>query len=165
MVQSAQTRASAVSPLGTVTLEVSGSAAIVIDVASADVPKLPEGLAVDGVTLFSVRLVSPVTRKSPVLLRATAHQDGDPEAGQWLDSISFESEAGVLQVAVRDDEWLAAKGVIAEPVGYDRQGFKQIINEAPAGTVLHVSVAWRAVPIAAVNDASTWFAADLALPG
>jgi len=165
MMQPAQTRASAMSPLGTVTLDVSGTVATVISVDPAEVPELPEDMAVDGVMLFSVRLDSPVTRKSPVVLRATAHRDGDPETGQFLDSIAFESEAGVLQVAVRDDEWLAANGVIAKPVGYDRQGFTQIINEAPAGTVLHVSVAWRAVPVVGMNDASTWFAADLALPG
>jgi len=165
MMLSAQTRASAMSPLGTVTLDVSGTVATVINVDPADVSELPEEMAVDGVMLFSVRLVSPATRKSPVVLRATAHQDGDPETGQFLDSIAFESEAGVLQVAVRDDEWLAANGIIADPVGYDRQGFTQIINEAPTDTVLHVSVAWRAAPVVGMNDASTWFAADLALPG
>jgi hypothetical protein len=78
--------------------------------------------------------------------------------------MAFGNEAGVLQVATRDDEWLATKGIVAEPVTYERRGFTQTINEAPAGTVLYVSAAWRTASLP-VNDASTWFAVDLALPG
>lgn len=79
--------------------------------------------------------------------------------------MSFESAAGTLQVAVRDDEWLATHGVIAEPVGYGQQGLSQVISEAPSGVVLYASVAWRTASRKVANDSSTWFATDLLLPG
>ncbi|USU11874.1 hypothetical protein NF701_15270 [Sphingomonadaceae bacterium OTU29THOMA1] len=152
-------------PFGDVRLDVSGSSDVSIAVTSADLPALPNGMAVDGVFLFAIRLASPVTRKSATSVSATAGQDGDPESGQWLDSMSFGSVAGVLQVAVRDDEWLATHGVIAEPVVYAQRGFRQVISEAPSGVVLYASVAWRTASTNVANDSSTWFAADLLLPG
>src|SRR5436305_6289480 len=127
MAQTSRAQAVASTPLGDVQLEVSGSSDVAITVALADLPALPSGMTVDGAMLFSIRLASPVTRRSPVTMRATVGQDGDPESGQSLDSMSFGSDEGILQVAVRDDEWLAAHGVIAEPVQYARQGFDQVI--------------------------------------
>lgn len=164
MVQSTHARASAMSPLGSVSLEVNGSSAVAIEVGPVGVPALPDGMTVDGAVLFSLRLATGVSRRSPVRIYVTVDREGDPETGQWLDSMAFGNEAGVLQVAMRDDEWLATKGIVAEPVTYERRGFTQTINEAPAGTVLYVSAAWRTASLP-VNDASTWFAVDLALPG
>lgn len=164
MMQSNHSRASALSPLGTVSLEVSGSSAVAIEICPAGVPALPAGMVIDGVLLFSIRLALKVSSQSPVQISVTVDRDGYPETGQWLDSMAFGNDAGVLQVAMRDDEWLAAKGIVAEPAKYGRRGFDQTINEAPAGTVLYASAAWRNAP-SSVNDASTWFAADLVLPG
>ncbi|QCI68240.1 hypothetical protein [Phreatobacter stygius] len=163
-VQEPEARATAVSPLGTLSLHVTGASGVTIDVAQAQVPKLPEGMAVDGVMLICVRLAVQITRESPMRIRATADQDGHPETGEWLESMAFANGAGRLQVAMRDDAWLAARGVAAEPVQYERQGFSQVIHEAPAGTALYVSAAWRIDCATAAGDVSAWFAADLALP-
>ena len=119
---------------------------------------------VDGVPLLSVRRGEHVTPTSPVHVRASANQDGAPETGEWLDSMVFESAGGVLQVAMRDDDWLAGKRITAEPIHYERQGFRQTITEAAAGTVLYASVIWRVAHRATANDSSTWLAADLSLP-
>lgn len=162
MMTHAVTRTVATTPLGAVTLDVSGSSAVAVDVAQAD-PQLPNGMTVDSVLLFSFQLQEHVTPTSPLRLSVSADQKGDPETGEWLDSMAFESAGGVIQVAVRDDEWLASKRIGAEPVQYERQGFSQTIREAAAGTVLFASVAWRVHPSATANDSSTWFAADLAL--
>lgn len=165
-VQSLDVSAIATTPLGAVSLQVSGSSGMTIEVAPAEIPELPDGMAVDGVTLICVRLATPISRELPVRVRVTFGQDGDPETGQFLDSIAFSSDAGVLQVAMRDNEWLAANGVIAEPVQYELRGFSQTISQAPAGTAFYVGVTWRVDKgAAAANDASAWFAADLALPG
>ena len=163
MVQSTHVRASAMSPLGSMSLEVNGSSAVAIEVGPVGVPALPDGMTVDGALLFSLRLAAEVSRTAPVRIDVIVDCDGDPETGQWLDSMAFGNDAGVLQVAMRDDEWLATKGIVAEPVTYERRGFTQTINEAPAGTVLYASAAWRNAPLH-VSDASTWFAVDLALP-
>lgn len=165
MVRSSHNRGVAVTPLGSVTLDVSGPLDVAIEVAPATTPELPEGMAVDGLLLFSILLRSTVTPRSPAIITATADQDGDPESGERLDSMVFESAGGFLQLAVRDDEYLAAKCIIAEPVRYGQQGLSQTITSAPAGTVLYASVAWRRTSTTIVNDLSTWFAADLALPG
>lgn len=165
MAHTSRAHAVASTPLGEVHLDVSGSSDVAITITAADPPALPHGMAVDGALLFSVRLASPVIRKWPVSVSATAGQDGDPESGQWLDSMSFRSAAGILQVAVRDDEWLATHGVIAEPVKYAQKGFRQEISEAPSGVVLYASVAWRTTSTNVASDNSTWFAADLLLPG
>jgi len=164
MTNSALARAVATTPFGAVTLDVTGSSAVIVDVAPADVPELPDGMAVDGVLLFSVRLQEHVTPTSPVRLSASADHKGGPETGEWLDSMVYEIASGVMQVAVRDDEWLAARRIAAEPVQYETRGFSQMIREAAAGTVLYASVAWRVDRSATTNDSSTWFAADLALP-
>ena len=165
MAQTGHAQAVATSPLGAVTVDVRGSSDLEVRVLPAAMPELPEGMIVDGVLLFAVRLGSSVTRHSPIQLTATANQNGDPETGQWLDSVVFESTGGFLQVAIRDDEWLAGTGVVAEPVQYERRGLTQVITEAQAGTVLYASVAWRTAAKGVANDSSTWFAADLALPG
>lgn len=164
MTHTSRAYAIASTPLGDVRLDVGGASDVAITVASADLPALPDGMAVDGVLLISIRLASPVTRKSPVTVSVNAGQDGDPESGQWLDSMAFVSAAGVLQVAIRDDEWLATYGIIAEPVEYAQQGFGQIISEAPGGGALYASAAWRIASTNVVNDSSTWFAVDLLLP-
>ena len=164
MAHTYRAHAVASTPLGDVRLDVGGTSDVSITVASSDLPALPDGMAVDGVLLFSIRLASPVARISPVTVSVSAGKDGDPESGQWLDSMSFVSAAGVLQVAVRDDEWLASDGVVAGPVEYAQQGFRQIISEAPGGMMLYASVAWRIASTNVVNDSSTWFAADLVLP-
>jgi hypothetical protein len=164
--QSSEASATATSPLGGVSIHVSGSSGVTIAVAPAEVPGLPSGMAVDGVMLFSIRLAMPVTPELPLRLRVDVGRDGDAETGERLESMSFASGEGILQVATRDREWLAAEGVTAEWVQYQPQGFTQIISEAAAGTALYVSVAWRVDErAAAANDISTWFAADLALPG
>ena len=164
MTNSALARAVAFTPVGAVTLEVTGSSAVIIDVAKADVPELPKGMAVDGVLLLSARLQEDVTLTSPVRLTANADHRGVPETGEWLDSMAYEISGGAMQVAIRDDEWLAARHIAAEPVQYETCGFSHVISEAAAGTVLYASVAWRLHPSATANDSSTWFAADLALP-
>lgn len=158
--------ATATTPLGEVSLCVEGSAGVTIGVAPAAIPDLPEGMAVDGVILMTIRVATPVTPDSPLRLRVSVGQDGDAETGEWLESMSFASAEGILQVATHDCEWLISKGVTADWVQYESQGFTQSVRKAPAETALHVSVAWRVDERAAVaNDASTWFAADLALPG
>jgi hypothetical protein len=59
----------------------------------------------------------------------------------------------------------ATREIISDPVAYERHGLRQTVNEAPAGAVLHVSVAWRTIEgDPHLDDGSTWFAADLALP-
>jgi hypothetical protein len=158
--------ATAATPLGAVSLHVEGSPGVTIAVADVQASELPPGMAVDGAILISVLVAMPVTPESPLRLRVTAGRDGGSDTGEWLESMEFASGDGILHMATRDSDWLAAKGVAAEPVQYERQGFTQTISEAPAGTALYISVAWRVDAIAAAaNDASTWFAADLALPG
>jgi hypothetical protein len=123
-------------------------------------------MVVDGVALVRVRVEGRVRRDLPLRLHVTADLEGGPDSGQYLDSVCYEGRGGTLHVAVRDDEWLDAKGIISEPVAYERNGFRQTVNEAPAGALLHVSMAWRAIEgdLASTDDASTWFAADFALP-
>lgn len=152
-------------PLGTVSVRVTGGAGVVIDAAKVPVPQLPEGMVVDGVTLVQVRIEGGVRRDLPLHLHVTADLEGGPESGQWLDSVGYAGRDGTLQVAVHDDEWLETKGIASEPVAYERHGLRQTVNEAPSGALLHVSVVWRAVEGGlAPADSSTWFAADLALP-
>jgi hypothetical protein len=153
-------------PLGAVSICVTGGAGIIIEVEPVPVPRLPEGMVVDGVTLVRVRIEGGVRRDFALNLRVTADLEGDPESGEWLDSVAYPGRAGTFQVAVRDNEWLEAKGIISEPVVYERHGLRQTVNEAPAGASLHVSVAWRSIEgDRPSTDLSTWFAADLALPG
>src|SRR5436305_1486253 len=104
------------SPLGAVSVRVSGGQGATIQVAKPDIPELPEGMAVDGVTLIRIDIAAPVIQELPVLLQVTAYRNGDPETGEWLDSMAFISPEGVLQVAVHDSDWLAVNGVVADPV-------------------------------------------------
>jgi hypothetical protein len=160
----ANTEAVINSHVGAVTVAIRGSPDVAIEVSAVPLPELPDGMIVDGVMLFLIRLASPVSQDLPVTFSASANQEGGPESGQWLDSMAFENARGIFQVAIRDDEWLAAQGIVAEPVSYGRHGFFQTIREAPSGTVLYASVAWRTVFTGTEKNSSTWFAADLALP-
>lgn len=156
----------ATSPLGAVSLRVHGSSAVTVGVSGTEAPDLPNGMTVDGVVLIRVCIITPVTRESPLFLEVALDDEGDAETGEWLESMAFRTDNGVLQVAARDAEWLAAKGVVAECVEYRARGFRQTISEAAAGTAIYVSVAWRFRDRAVTaNEVSTWFAADLALPG
>ena len=157
--------AKAKSPVGAVSLQVSGPCGTAIDVMQTDIPKLPVGMAVDGAMLMRIRLAIPATRELPLQVRVTVGQDGDPESGEWLESMSFSNDDGVLHIAMRDREWFDAKGIAAEYLKYERQGFEQIISEAPTGSAFYISVVWRLHGDAAVvDDLSTWFAVDYALP-
>lgn len=163
---SSRAAATAGTPLGAVLVHVEGPPGVTIFVADAEVPELPPGMAVDGVILISVRTASPVTPKAPLHLRVAAGLDGSADTGEWLESMQFASREGLLQVATRDRDWLAAKGISAGDVHYERQGFSRTLSGAAAGTEFHVTIAWRVDEQAeATDDASTWFAADLALPG
>ena len=136
-----------------------------IDVVPAQMPRLPEGMAVDGVRLVRVTMDAGVRSDLPLSLQVTADLDGEPEAGEWLDSVAYQGRDGTFQIAVRDSEWLEAKGLVAEPVGYEPRGLRQTVNNAPVGALLYVSLAWRVVEGGlASDDFSTWFAADLVLP-
>ena len=157
--------ATVTTPLGAVSLHVLGSAGVTVGAERADVPDLPSGMAVDGVMLIRVFIATPVTAESPLLLEAAFDGQGDPETGEWLESMAFQTDRGVLQVAIRDREWLAGRGVVADYAEFQERGLKQTVLEAAAGTTLYASVAWRVGDGAAgADDASTWFAADLALP-
>ena len=152
-------------PLGAVSLNVHGPVAVTIQVNSIEAPKLPQGMAVDGVMLIEVSIATRVNRYSPLLLYVAFAHEGDAETGEWLESMAFRTDEGVLQVAVRDPEWLAATEVVAEYAEYKRNGFRQTILETGAETKLYVSIAWRRGSGATtMDDVSTWFAADLALP-
>lgn len=156
----------ATSPLGVVSLHAHGSSGVTLSVDQTEAPDLPVGMAVDSVIMFKVGIATPVTHEAPLLLAVALEHEGDAETGEWLESMAFRTDEGVLQVAVRDSEWLASKGIVAEHVEYKARGFSQTILEAAAGTTLYVSSAWRIGDRAATaNDVSTWFAADLALPG
>jgi hypothetical protein len=120
----ANTEAVINSPVGAVTVAIRGSPDVAIEVSAVPLPELPDGMIVDGVMLFLIRLASPVSQDLPVTFSASANQEGGPESGQWLDSMAFENARGIFQVAIRDDEWLAAQGIVAEPVSYGRHGFK-----------------------------------------
>lgn len=164
--QNLGTRACASTPLGALSLAVSGSPAASVRLIDVAPPDLPEGMAVDGVMLFHVLLEAPVGPDCPVFLRVFADEPGDSETGERLESIGFRSGKGVLQAAMRDKEWLAAEGVCAEWAEYGPHGMEQKITQAAAGYALHVGVAWRlAGPALPADDVSTWFAADLILPG
>jgi hypothetical protein len=153
-------------PFGAVSIRVTGAPGVVIEVEPLPTPTLPEGMAVDGVKLVRVRIEGRVMRASPLNLHVMADLEGSPESGQFLDSVGYQAPGGTLHVAVRDNEWLEANGIVSEPVAYERCGLRQTVNEAPAGASLHVSVAWRAKQSdpATADDLSTWFAVDLALP-
>jgi hypothetical protein len=139
---------------------------VTIEVEPILAPQLPEGMVVDGATLVRVRIEGGVRHDLPLNLRVTADLEGGPESGQWLDSVGYPAPGGTLQVGVRDCEWLETKRIISEPVSYDPRGLRQTVNEAPAGALLHVSVAWRATKgdLASPDNSATWFAVDLALP-
>ena len=155
----------AATPLGAVSLHVHGPAGVTVDVKRVEPPNLPEGMAVDGVMLIEIGTAAPITSELPTLLYLAFDCEGDAETGEWLESMAFRTDEGVLQIAARDPEWLAATDVVAEYAAYKSQGFRQTILEAAAGTKLYISVAWRlGVDAATVDDVSTWFAADLALP-
>jgi hypothetical protein len=157
--------ATASSPLGVVSLHVHGSSGVTVGVNEAVAPELPDGMAVDGVMLIQVGITRQVTRGAPLLLDVAVDHEGDAETGEWLESMAFRTAEGVLQVAARDPEWLAGRGIVAEYVDYRSRGFRQAILEAAAGTTVYVSVAWRLGDRTAIaDDVSTWFAADLALP-
>jgi hypothetical protein len=160
-----QTTSAATLPLGVVVFGIIGSPRVTIEVSQIEVPKLPDGMVVDGVVLASINVATPVTREMPLHLEVAFDHDGHPDTGQCLESIDFQTDRGAMHVAVRDDEWLAARGVVADYVEYRSRGFRQTIFEAAAGTTLYVSAAWREGSCApAADDVSTWFAADLALP-
>lgn len=152
-------------PLGAVSVRVTGGSGVLIEVMPVPVPQLPEGMAVDGVKLVRVGVEGRVSRDSPLKLIVTVDLKAVPEDGQYLNSIECHANGGILQVAVRDNYWLEAKGIVAEPVAYQPHGLLQTVREAPAGIFLYVSVAWRAIEgDLRSSDGSTWFAADLALP-
>lgn len=157
--------ATATSPLGVVSLHVLGSSDVTIGVSQADSPKLPEGMAVDGVMLIKVVIATQVTREAPLLLKVAVDQEGDAETGEWLESMAFQTAEGVLQIGARDPEWLAGKDILAEYVDYGPRGFRQTILEAAAGTTLYLSVVWRiGNGTANADDISTWLAAEMVLP-
>lgn len=165
MTIASQTTSAATLPLGVVVFGIIGLPSVTIEVSPIEVPKLPDGMVVDGVMLASINVATPVTREMPLHLEVTFDHEGHRDTGECLESIGFQSDRGALHVAVRDDEWLAARGVVADHVEHKSRGFRQTIFEADAGTRLYVSVAWREGrrdPV--TDDVSTWFAADLALP-
>jgi hypothetical protein len=122
-------------------------------------------MVVDGVRLVRVRADSGVLHDLPLKLHVTADGEASPETGEWLDSVAYPASNGTIQVAVRDKDWLEGRGIVSDHIAYERHGFCQTVTEAPGGTVFHVSVVWRALAGGLPSaDASTWFAADLALP-
>jgi hypothetical protein len=162
----AEDRLTVSTPLGAVSVRVTGGAGVVMEVSMVPVPQLPAGMVVDGVMLVRMRIEGGVARGLPLNLHVTADLEGSPESGEWLDSVAFRSRGGTFQVAVRDNEWLQGKGIVSEHVTYERCGLRQTVNEAPPGALLHVGVAWRTIEGGLPStDESTWFAADLALPG
>jgi hypothetical protein len=144
---------------------VSGGGGVAIKVDTVPEPRLPEGMVADGVKLVRVGAEAGVMRDQPLTLLVAADCEASPESGEWLDSVAYYTGNGTVQVAVRDKDWLEAGGIVSEHVAYERHGLCQTVTEAPSGTVLHVSVAWRALEGGLPStDVSTWFAADLALP-
>ena len=160
-----QTTSAATLPIGVVVFGVIGSTSVTIGISQIEVPTLPDGMVVDGVVLASINIATPVTRELPLHLEVTFDHEGHPDTGECLESMEFQTDQGALHVAVRDDEWLAARGVVAGCVEYWSKGFRQTIFEAAAGTKLHISAAWReGSRDPTTDDVSTWFASDLALP-
>jgi hypothetical protein len=149
-------------PMGAVLVRVTGGSGAAIEVERVPVPRLPDGMAVDGVQQVRLRINDAIRCGLPLNLHVTANREGHPDSGQWLDSVAYVSNGGIVQVAVRDSEWLEARGVIAE-VAYETRGLRLTVNEAPAGALLHVSVVWLESDLPSTYICA-WFAADLALP-
>jgi hypothetical protein len=63
-------------PLGAVSVRVTGGARVIIEVKSVPVPGLPKGMVVDGVTLVLVRIEGGVGRDLPLNLHVTAELEG-----------------------------------------------------------------------------------------
>lgn len=151
-------------PLGDVLVAVSRATRVGFEEMPA-APALPEGMRVDGVKLLCVRFEQDVTPDSPLLLTVAAGRPGEASSGEWLESLAFEGPEGVLQVGLRDCEWLVADGIIASWASYEDGGLQQTVTVAPAEALMYVSVAWRSAKDGdAEDDISTWFAVDLALP-
>jgi hypothetical protein len=150
-------------PLGPVLLTVEGETGEAhLEVLEAT-PALPEGSRVDGVMLLRLIFDRQVRRSDQVLVRAAFEASGSPECGEWLESILFETSTGRLSIGVRDQEWLAGRKVAVDWADLQANALTLPVHEAPAGTLLPISLAWRFNPIPE-DDASTWFAVDLALP-
>jgi hypothetical protein len=152
-------------PLGAVSIQITGGAGVVIEVTSAPVPQLVEDMVCDGVKLVRARIESEVRRDFPLNLYVTANLKGYADSGEWLDSVAYPTCSGNFHIAMRDSDWLKVKGIVAD-VFYEEQGLRQTVYEAPAGTLLYISIAWRVIKRdqSSTDDLSTWFAADLALP-
>lgn len=151
--------------LGEVLVTASGCTSVSFEELPIAIPALPRGMRVDGVKLLRIRLEQTVTPDEPLLLRVAAARTGYANTGEWLESMEFESPEGVLQVGLRDCEWLAREGIVASWASYEPDRLQQTVTAAPAGASIFVSVAWRSVSdIDAEDDISTWFAVDLALP-
>ena len=95
-------------PLGVVSIRVSGGGGVAIEVDTVPEPRLPEGMVVDGVKLVRVGAEAGVMRDQPLTLHVTADFEASPESGEWLDSVAYSARNGTIQVAVRDKDWLGS---------------------------------------------------------
>lgn len=152
-------------PLGDVIVTARGHTSVRFEEMPASVPALPQGMRVAGVKLLRVQFQQSITLNQPHLLQVATARPGDASTGEWLESMEFENPDGVLQVGLRDCEWLAGEGISASWASYDVAGLRQTITAAPADASIFVSVAWRSASNTdADEDVSTWFAVDLMLP-
>jgi hypothetical protein len=152
-------------PLGDVTVTARGPTRVHFEELPMAVPALPKGMRVGGVKLLRIRLEQGVTPDDAFLLTVAAARTGDASTGEWLEGMAFESPEGVLQVGLRDCEWLAGDGISASWASYEADGLQQSVTVAPPGASIFVSVAWRSVSdMNADDDVSTWLAVELALP-
>ncbi|MFC5390667.1 hypothetical protein U0030_01110 [Brevundimonas bullata] len=151
--------------LGEVLVTASGYVSVGFEEVPVVIPALPRGMRVDGVKLLRIGIEQTVTPNKSLLLKVAAARTGYATTGEWLEGMELVNPEGVLQVGLRDCEWLAGEGIVASWASYEANHLQQTVTTAPAGASIFVSVAWRAAGEMAVeDDISTWFAVDLTLP-
>jgi hypothetical protein len=151
-------------PLGPVLITLQGDDEGVRIERTSVSPDLPEGLFVDGALL--VELVFEREISTDLILLARFAEEGGPEPGEHLDCVTFDTPHGRLGLATRDQDWLASRGVQSDQADYEPFGLRLEIKNVPANAKVPIGLAWRlsSNPAWPDDDASTWFAADLALP-
>jgi hypothetical protein len=152
-----------VTPLGPVLITLQGDDEGVRLERTSVSPVLPDGQHVDGVVSCEIVFTRDVS--TALSLSLSFVDDGDPEPGERLECMTFVNLAGCLSVAIRDDEWLALRGIHAEPASYERTAICLSIHKVAENTRLPIALAWRlsngSIPL---KDYGTWLAADLVLP-
>lgn len=173
-------------PLGRVQLHLPANAGVSASTTISEVhPELPAGMRVDRVVRIDLQMkaLSDMAPLMFALLLESPHE-GDPESGEFFESVRFNARGTQLSLAARDAHWMLDHGVErklvpahlrADPFAadfaswlmhYRSQGFVVEIEKMYRDDIVicPLAIAYASRQPDSHSDESTWFAVDYALP-